>query len=149
MFQISADFNSSCRSHSFLAVASKPTRLNDHVPVLIFVTPGLPISHLSTTNLALRSRDIGGFAAVSMSKLIIACLNIGTAGYFWHELPETSAGYFDKIEDLANPGVRIEIGGGFNLQRHWPGGEPGRKLIVLEELGFAGRPARPELGGYS
>ena len=38
-----------------------------------------------------------------MSKLILAALNAGTAGYFWHERSQTTAEYFEKVEDLEHP----------------------------------------------
>lgn len=72
-------------------------------------------------------------AGQSISKLILAALNAGTAGYFWHERPQTSAKYFETVEDLDNPGTRIQLNGGFDLQRQWLDPENGRKLTVLEE----------------
>ena len=42
-------------------------------------------------------------AGQAMSKLILAALNAGTAGYFWHERPQTTAEYFEKVEDLDTP----------------------------------------------
>jgi len=72
-------------------------------------------------------------AGQALSKLILAALNAGTAGYFWHERPQTSAEYFGTVEDLDNPGFRIQSSGGFNLQRHWLDTAKGRKLTVLEE----------------
>jgi AbiV family abortive infection protein len=71
-------------------------------------------------------------AGQAMSKLILAALNAGTAGYFWHERPQTSAEYFEKIEDLDNPNMKIQSSGGFDLQRHWLDPDKGRKLTVLE-----------------
>ena len=68
-----------------------------------------------------------------MQKLILAALNAGTAGYFWHERPQTSAEYFEKVEDLDNPGMKIQSSGGFDLQRQWLDPDTGRKLTVLEE----------------
>jgi hypothetical protein len=76
-------------------------------------------------------------AAQAMSMLILAALNVGTAGYFWHECPQTSANYFenveDNVEDLDNPGMKIQSSGGFDLQRQWLDPAKGRKLTVLEE----------------
>jgi AbiV family abortive infection protein len=72
-------------------------------------------------------------AGQAMSKLILAALNAGTAGYFWHERPQTSAEYFEKVEDLDNPNMKIQSSGGFDLQRQWLDPAKGRKLTVLEE----------------
>ncbi len=72
-------------------------------------------------------------AGQAMSKLILAALNAGTAGYFWHERPQTTAEYFEKVEDLDTPNMKIQSSGGFDLQRHWLGPDKGRKLTVLEE----------------
>ncbi len=72
-------------------------------------------------------------AGQAMSKLILAALNAGTAGYFWHERPQTSAEYFEKVEDLENPGMGIQSSGGFDLQRQWLDPTKGSKLTVLEE----------------
>ena len=66
-------------------------------------------------------------------QLMLAALNAGTAGYFWHERPQTSAEYSETVEDLDNPGFRIQSSGGFDLQRHWLDPDKGRKLTVLEE----------------
>lgn len=68
-----------------------------------------------------------------MSKLILAALNAGTAGYFWHERPQTSAKYFEKVEDLENPSMKIQVDGGFDLQHQWLDPAKGRKLTVLED----------------
>jgi AbiV family abortive infection protein len=72
-------------------------------------------------------------AGQAMSNLILAALNAGTAGYFWHERPQTSAKYFEKIEDLDNPGMKIKLSGGFDLQRQWLDPANCKKLIILEE----------------
>jgi AbiV family abortive infection protein len=71
-------------------------------------------------------------SGMSLSKLIICCLNIGTAGFFWYEMPPPSTGYFQKIEDLANPSMKVDIAKGFDLQRHWLKDDK-RTLTVLED----------------
>ncbi len=72
-------------------------------------------------------------AGQALSKLILAALNAGTAGYFWHERPQTLVEYFEKVEDLDNPGVRVRSTGGFDLQRQWLDPDKGGKLTVLEK----------------
>ncbi len=69
----------------------------------------------------------------AFSKLLLAALNIGTAGFFWHEIPKKSTEYFESIEDLENPKMKLEPVGGYDLQQQWRTGENGRKLTVLEE----------------
>ncbi len=69
----------------------------------------------------------------AFSKIFLAALNIGTAGFFWHEMPKKSADYFESMEDLENPKMKLTTAGGFDLQRQWRTGENGRKLTVLEE----------------
>lgn len=69
----------------------------------------------------------------AFSKVFLAALNIGTAGFFWHEMPKKSADYFESMEDLENPKMKLAATGGFDLQRQWRTGENGRKLTVLEE----------------
>jgi hypothetical protein len=71
-------------------------------------------------------------SGMSLSKLIICCLSIGTAGFFWYEMPPPSTGYFEKIDDLANPGMKLDIAKGFDLQRHLLGDDK-RTLTVLED----------------
>jgi AbiV family abortive infection protein len=71
-------------------------------------------------------------SGMSLSKLIICCLNIGTAGFFWYEIPPPSTGYFQKIDDLANPSMKVDIAKGFDLQRHWLNDNK-RTLTVLED----------------
>lgn len=43
--------------------------------------------------------ELGG-RAVSLAKLIVACLNIGTIGYFWFEQPGFERQMFDEVRDL-------------------------------------------------
>jgi AbiV family abortive infection protein len=106
---------------------------NDSVPLakLHFVNSGEMLLELTLGDRN-KVQDVQA-AGQSFSKLFLAALNIGTAGYFWHELPKTSAEYFESIEDLENPKGKWEATGGYNLQRHWLTGENGRKLTVLED----------------
>lgn len=48
-------------------------------------------------------------------------------------MPKRSADYFETMEDLENPKMKLTTAGGFDLQRQWRTGENGRKLTVLEE----------------
>lgn len=106
---------------------------NDSVPLakLHFVNNGEMLLELTLGDRN-KVQDLQA-AGQSFSKMFLAALNIGTAGYFWHELPKTSAKYFESIEDLENPKMKIEAMGGYNLQRHWLTGENGRTLTVLEQ----------------
>lgn len=46
--------------------------------------------------------------SVHLAKLIVACLNIGTIGYFWFEQPGFERKMFDQIRDLEN-GRNLQI----------------------------------------
>ena len=120
-----------CASHSIRGKTLKIWNDSVQIAKLKFVNSGeilLEFTLGEHVNIA----DLFG-AGQSLSKLVVSCLSIGSAGYFWHELPATSAEYFEKVEDLANPNMKVDIRGGFNLQRHWLGGDETPKLIVLEE----------------
>jgi AbiV family abortive infection protein len=120
-----------CASHSI-----RPKVLNawnENVPLakLKFINSGELLLELTLGDHV----NIGSVfdAGLSLSKLITACLSIGTAGYFWFELPTPSANYFEKIEDLANPHMKLDIDNNDDLQRHWLLEGPRRKLTVLED----------------
>ena len=106
---------------------------NESVPLakLNFVNSEEMILELTLGDIN-KAHEVQG-AGMSFSKLLLAALNIGTAGFFWHELPKKSAEYFDSIEDLENPKMRVEAVGGFDLQRLWRTGDDGRRLTVLED----------------
>ena len=120
-----------CISHSIRA--NVLSAWNDGIPTakLHFVNNGEMILELTLGD-QFKISDVQP-AGQAMSKLILAALNAGTAGYFWHERPQTSAEYFEKVEDLDNPGMKIQSSGGFDLQRQWLDPDTGRKLTVLEE----------------
>ncbi|WP_157884558.1 AbiV family abortive infection protein [Neorhizobium galegae] len=48
-------------------------------------------------------------AGLSLSKLVIAMLNIGSAGYFWFSTSELSDTYFDRAIDLDEPSMGLKI----------------------------------------
>lgn len=72
---------------------------------------------------------------LTFTKLVVACLNIGTAGFFWFELSSQSKRYFEKVEDLANKEFKLELEEGRGLERHWM--EFGPKRLVLEGVHLA------------
>lgn len=47
--------------------------------------------------------------AIHVAKLVVACLNIGSIGYFWFERPGFERQMFDEIRDLENE-RRLEFG---------------------------------------
>jgi hypothetical protein len=120
-----------CISHSIRA--NVLSAWNDGLPTakLHFVNNGEILLELTLGD-QLKISEVH-LAGQSMSKLVLAALNAGTAGYFWHERPQTSARYFETVEDLDNPGMKIQLDGGFDLQRQWLDPAKGRKLTVLEE----------------
>lgn len=64
--------------------------------------------------------------SVSLAKLIVACLNIGSLGYFWFQPPGFQHEVFRQFRDLENSGssVRFEQPGSF-----WGNG----RAVALEE----------------
>lgn len=46
--------------------------------------------------------------AIHLAKLVVACLNIGSIGYFWFERPGFERVIFDQVKDLEN-NKRLEI----------------------------------------
>ena len=51
---------------------------------------------------------------VSLAKLVVACLNIGSIGYFWFERPGFERKMFNRIRDLdLNKSIEIERGESF------------------------------------
>lgn len=52
--------------------------------------------------------DVYG-GATSLSQLVIACLNIGSIGYFWPEQPGFLRERFSDVRDLENPKMSLRI----------------------------------------
>ncbi len=48
--------------------------------------------------------------AVSLAKLVLACLNMGSIGYFWFEPPGFEAELFRQFKDFENPKSTLQIG---------------------------------------
>jgi AbiV family abortive infection protein len=120
-----------CISHSIRANVLKAW--NDGLPTarLHFVNNGELLLELTVSDqFKISEMQPAGQA---MSKLILAALNAGTAGYFWHERPQTSTEYFEKVEDLENPNMKIKSSGGFDLQRNWRSADKGGKLTLLDQ----------------
>src|ERR1035437_1268329 len=120
-----------CISHSIRQ--SVLNAWNDQVPVakLKFVTSGEIRLELTLSD-HIKISDVIP-SGQPMSKMLLAALNAGSAGYFWHELPKTTAQYFEKIEDLENPQMKVESSGGFDLKRQWLSAENGGRLTLLQE----------------
>jgi AbiV family abortive infection protein len=49
-------------------------------------------------------------AGLMWSKMILACLNVGTCGFVWYQVSGGQDRYFDKIKDLKNPDRSVEMG---------------------------------------
>jgi hypothetical protein len=65
--------------------------------------------------------------AVSLAKLVLACLNMGSLGYFWFEPPGFEAKLFGKFKDLENLDFDIQIG---RAKSFWGTG----RAVALEPL---------------
>ncbi|MGE5220182.1 MAG: AbiV family abortive infection protein [Chloroflexota bacterium] len=76
--------------------------------------------------------DVG----MSLSKMYITMLSIGTAGFFWYELSGQGQTYYESIRDLDAPHLEPRIHRVSGLPREWAedGREPGkRQRVALEE----------------
>lgn len=65
--------------------------------------------------------------AVSLSKLIVACLNMGSIGYFWFQRPGFEHRFFKDIRDLEHPNMSLEIG---KPESFW---DDGRAVALTEQ----------------
>ncbi len=73
---------------------------------------------------------------LSFSKIHLAMLNIGSAGFFWYELSGQGQKYYESIQDLDTPNMEIFTGRGAGLAREWSDDRPGgrkQQRIALEE----------------
>jgi hypothetical protein len=61
-------------------------------------------------------------AGLSLSKLIIAVINIGTLGFFWYDLPRQPAKYYETIKDLESPNMDVTIEKSKGLRTDWKQG---------------------------
>jgi AbiV family abortive infection protein len=74
---------------------------------------------------------------VSFSKLHLAMLNIGTAGFFWYELSSQAEAYYESIVDLDAPNMNVVVGRPSGLPREWMEERSGgaqRQRVSLEEM---------------
>lgn len=69
------------------AVQLLPCGKKDRLTLQLTINDNAPLS------------ELGGRAA-SLAKLVVACLNIGTIGYFWFERPGLERQMFDEVRDL-------------------------------------------------
>jgi AbiV family abortive infection protein len=75
-------------------------------------------------------------AGLSLSKLYIAMLNIGTGGFFWYELSGQAQTYYESIRDLDAPHLEPRIGRVRGLPKEWAEDRPDggkRQRVALEE----------------
>lgn len=69
-------------------------------------------------------------AGLSLSKLYIAMLNIGTGGFFWYELSGQTEIYYESIRDLDAPHLEPRIGRVRGLLKEWADDHPGKRQRV-------------------
>jgi AbiV family abortive infection protein len=65
--------------------------------------------------------------AVSVAKTVVACLNIGSLGYFWFQRPGYEHKIFKEVKDLDRPGMKLLIE---NLPSFW---DDGRAVALTEQ----------------
>ena len=76
--------------------------------------------------------DVG----MSLSKMYITMLSIGTAGFFWYELSGQAQTYYESIRDLDAPHLEPHIRRVSGLAGEWAGDGPERgkrQRVALEE----------------
>lgn len=73
-------------------------------------------------------------AGLAASKLHIAMLNIGSAGFFWYEMSGQSRQYFESIQDLDAPHMSLSIEKGGGLTTAWSQVLPGGKTAQRQAL---------------
>lgn len=65
--------------------------------------------------------------AVSLAKLVLACLNMGSIGYFWFQPPGFETELFRQFKDFENPKSKLQFG---QAGSFWGTG----RAVALEEL---------------
>lgn len=73
---------------------------------------------------------------IGLCKLFLAMLNIGSGGYFWHNISPLSDTYFESIEDLDDPSGKLDIkkpSGISSLHMHLPDENNPQRKDRLEE----------------
>lgn len=106
-----------CASHSLRAKILNIWNDGIDTAKLIYAKKNELILELTYPNTI--TADRAHDSAISLSKLIVAALNMGTAGFFWFELPTQDSQYFEKIEDLENKSLRLSIARGTGFSGHW------------------------------
>src|SRR6266853_767364 len=71
---------------------------------------------------------------LAFSKTYLAMLNIGTAGFFWYELSGQEETYYESIQDLEAPNMKVSIGRADGLWREWSPEQPGKPRRQREAL---------------
>jgi AbiV family abortive infection protein len=72
-------------------------------------------------------------SGLSLSKLYIAALNAGSAGFFWYELSGQTQTYFESITDRENPGYSIHVAKAKGLVELWSEADGQRRYVALED----------------
>lgn len=79
-------------------------------------------------------------AGLSRSKLYIAMLNIGTAGFFWYELSSQAEIYYESIQDLDAPHLEPCVSRVHGLLNEWAEARSNgikRQRVALEDAHLA------------
>lgn len=89
-----------------------------------------------TINDHIKAEELFDFG-MAFSKIHLAMLNIGTAGFFWYDLSNQSEAYYESITDLESPNMNVVTGRRSGLSREWSESVPGggrRERVALEEV---------------
>lgn len=73
-------------------------------------------------------------AGLSLSKLYLTALNVGSAGFFWFELTTQAQKYYESLEDVtAEKKHDIVVGRNRGLPKEWADPDGKRRYVALEE----------------
>ncbi len=71
-------------------------------------------------------------AGLSLSKLYIVALSVGSGGFFWYELTTQAQKYYESLCDLAAPNCDVLVTRGRGLPKEWSDPEGKKRHVALE-----------------
>ena len=74
--------------------------------------------------------------SLAWSKVFVACLNVGTTGYFWYSLPDSEDQIIDSVVDLTRPDLKIALDSKDRIKNMWSEESSPKKRLVLEQFGL-------------
>jgi hypothetical protein len=76
--------------------------------------------------------------------VFIACLNIGSLGFFWYDLPRQTSRYFESVRDLDTPDMKMEMSKGRGLLELWKQNALSEKNLYHAIQAFAAFSSMPD-----